>query len=312
MYIDKIIEEMASGNSGKTNKKKGVKKYVNSIKGYIYEIIYYINGITKSERITLSDNMSRDFTRRSKLNWKVKSRIDSDEFRYRFLTILLLKLIGHLDTISLHTYVAMNMNRSRKNSVSELSHIDMLNDIISGFIDDIINHKNHRINITRLNQIVNYRYNKKDPHKSNKYIRGIIEDLSESMGIPGFFVTYDRTIPDDIGLDYVIKLGYLLTTCDNKLKGMLTFDKIEDMTLDDDLGPVIENLGKRVLKIPYEKRSIIFNAFAQANPLIFIKEPVNDNMSMGILVLKYAQFFCDSENISDFIDEVLNGYVKIK
>lgn len=312
MYIDKIIEEMTSGYSKKNNKKKGVKKYVNSIKGYIYEVIYYINGITKSERITLSDNMTRDFVRRSKLNWKVKSPIESDEFRYRFLTILLLKLINNLNTISLHTYVAMNMDRSRKNSIPEIDHIDMLNDIISSFIDDIINHKNHRISITRLNQIVNYRYKKKDPHKANKYIRGIIEDLTESMGIPGFFVIYDRTIPDDIGLDYVIKLGYLLSTCDNKLKGMLTFDKIEDMSLEDDLGPVIENLGRSVLKVPYEKRSFIFNAFAQANPLIFIKEPVNENMTMGILVLKYTQFFCDSENISDFIDEVLNDYIKIK
>ena len=71
-------------------------------------------------------------------------------------------------------------------------------------------------------------------------------------------------------------------------------------------------MNKCVLKVPYEKRSFIFNAFAQANPLIFIKEPINENMTMGILVLKYTQFFCDSENISDFIDEVLNDYIKIK
>lgn len=310
MNIGRIIDSMPSENNHKYKKEKGVKKYIKSIKGYMYECIYYVNGITKSERITLFDNMSRDFTRRSKLNWVIKSDINSDTFRYKFLTILLLQLITKFDIIALHTYVAMNMNR-KKHRISEVQHIDMLNDIISSFVDDIINHRNHRISITRLNQIVNYRYNKKDPHKSNAYIRGIIDDLKDSMGISGFFTTYDRTIPDDIGLDYVIKLAYLLTTCDNKLKGMLSFDKLEDLTLDDDLSPVIENLGKRVLKIPYEKRSIIFNAFAQAKPLIFIKEPgINENMQMGILVLKYTQFFCDSDNISDFIDEILNNHVK--
>lgn len=310
MNIGRIIDSMPSENNHKYKKEKGVKKYIKSIKGYMYECIYYVNGITKSERITLFDNMSRDFTRRSKLNWVIKSDINSDTFRYKFLTILLLQLITKFDIIALHTYVAMNMNR-KKHRISEVQHIDMLNDIISSFVDDIINHRNHRISITRLNQIVNYRYNKKDPHKSNAYIRGIIDDLKDSMGISGFFTTYDRTIPDDIGLDYVIKLAYLLTTCDSKLKGMLSFDKLEDLTLDDDLSPVIENLGKRVLKIPYEKRSIIFNAFTQAKPLIFIKEPdISKNMQMGILVLKYAQFFCDSDNISDFIDEILNNHVK--
>lgn len=310
MNIGRIIDSMPSENNHKYKKEKGVKKYIKTIKGYMYECIYYVNGITKSERITLFDNMSRDFTRRSKLNWAIKSDINSDTFRYKFLTILLLQLITKFDIIALHTYVAMNMNR-KKHRISEVQHIDMLNDIISSFVDDIINHRNHRISITRLNQIVNYRYNKKDPHKSNAYIRGIIDDLKDSMGISGFFTTYDRTIPDDIGLDYVIKLAYLLTTCDSKLKGMLSFDKLEDLTLDDDLSPVIENLGKRVLKIPYEKRSIIFNAFTQANPLIFIKEPgINENMRMGILVLKYTQFFCDTDNISDFIDEILNNHVK--
>ena len=310
MNIGRIIDSMPSENNHKYKKEKGVKKYIKSIKGYMYECIYYVNGITKSERITLFDNMSRDFTRRSKLNWVIKSDINSDTFRYKFLTILLLQLITKFDIIALHTYVAMNMNR-KKHRISEVQHIDMLNDIISSFVDDIINHRNHRISITRLNQIVNYRYNKKDPHKSNAYIRGIIDDLKDSMGISGFFTTYDRTIPDDIGLDYVVKLAYLLTTCDSKLKGMLSFDKLEGLTLDDDLSPVIENLGKRVLKIPYEKRSIIFNAFTQAKPLIFIKEPdINKNMQMGILVLKYTQFFCDSDNISDFIDEILNNHVK--
>lgn len=310
MNIGRIIDSMPSENNHKYKKEKGVKKYIKSIKGYMYEVIYYVNGITKSERITLFDNMSRDFTRRSKLNWTIKSDMNSDMFRYKFLTILLLQLITKFDIIALHTYVAMNMNQ-KKHPISEVQHIDMLNDIISSFVDDIINHRNHRISITRLNQIVNYRYNKKDPHKSNAYIRGIIDDLKDSMGISGFFKTYDRTIPDDIGLDYVIKLAYLLTTCDSKLKGMLSFDKLEDMTLDDDLSPVIENLGKSVLKIQYEKRAIIFNAFTQANPLIFIKEPgINENMQMGILVLKYTQFFCDTDNISDFIDEILNNHVK--
>lgn len=312
MNIGRIIDSMPSENNPKYKKEKGVKKYIKSIKGYMYECIYYVNGITKSERITLFDNMSRDFTRRSKLNWNAKCDINSDTFRYKFLTILLLQLITKFDIIALHTYVAMNMNR-KKHQISEVQHIDMLNDIISSFVDDIINHRNHRISITRLNQIVNYRYNKKDPHKSNAYIRGIIDDLKDSMGISGFFTTYDRTIPDDIGLDYVIKLAYLLTTCDSKLKGMLTFDKLEDLTLDDDLSPVIENLGKRVLKIQYEKRSIIFNAFVQAKPLIFINDPgINENMQMGILVLKYTKFFCDSDNISDFIDEILNNHVKLK
>ena len=84
------------------------------------------------------------------------------------------------------------MNK-KKNLIPGSQHINMLNDIISGFVDDVINNRNHRISITRLNQIINYRYNKKDPHKSNKYIRGIIDDLKDSMGISGFFVTYDRT-----------------------------------------------------------------------------------------------------------------------
>ena len=203
MNIGRIIDSMPSENNPKYKKEKGVKKYIKSIKGYMYECIYYVNGITKSERITLFDNMSRDFTRRSKLNWNAKCDINSDTFRYKFLTILLLQLITKFDIIALHTYVAMNMNR-KKHQISEVHHIDMLNDIISSFVDDIINHRNHRISITRLNQIVNYRYNKKDPHKSNAYIRGIIDDLKDSMGISGFFTTYDRTIPDDIGLDYVI------------------------------------------------------------------------------------------------------------
>ena len=78
MNIDKLINEMNSHNK-KSKKKKGVKKYIDDIKRYIYEVIYYINGITRSERIILTNNISKDFVRKSKLDWFEKKSIESDE-----------------------------------------------------------------------------------------------------------------------------------------------------------------------------------------------------------------------------------------
>lgn len=309
MNIDKLINEMNSHNK-KSKKKKGVKKYIDDIKRYIYEVIYYINGITRSERIILTNNISKDFVRKSKLDWFEKKSIESDEFRYRFLTILLLNLVKTVDVISFHTYVTKNVGRSKKNMIKRIDHMDNINDIISSFIEDIINRENHMISAVRLNQIINYTNSKKDPHKLNEDIRIGVFTTKNYMGVPSIFST-DEFMPDDLGINYITKLGYLLTTCNKNYKGLLKFKSIKYITLDDDMTPIIENLGKCVLNTPYAKRSPMFNAFIEAKPLIPVKQEIeNPKLSMGCLVLKYVEFFCDLENINDFIDEVLNVYIK--
>lgn len=114
--------------------------------------------------------------------------------------------------------------------------------------------------------------------------------------------------PNDVSMDTIIKLAYLVSVNKLKLnkKANLTFIegyKFNDKNLTKEW---IENLGRAIINDKSGKNEL-FVKFMKADPLLWSKwkdETYNDELSVGIASLYYLSFITYNKNITRVIDRV--------
>ena len=122
-------------------------------------------------------------------------------------------------------------------------------------------------------------------------------------------MVYRKEIPEDIAIDSILKLAYLICTGDTSLDELPEFRYIQGANTTYELRGLTEALGSAIMENrKYNKRPMLYLAYNEARPLIMSRyKDINENwfISTGVRALEYTKFFCNDKYISKFIDKMI-------
>ena len=147
---------------------------------------------------------------------------------------------------------------------------------------------------------------KSDPIEISKYIRDITDELEN--GIPTS--NSSMKMSEDIAIDSILKLAFLITTGTTNLNELPKFKYIKNASTSFDLGLLIESLGNAIRRENQNHRlTILFKSYIQAKPAIYTKRNFanNDDLIMGIYALSYTKFFCNNKYIDKYINKMIES-----
>lgn len=288
------------------------KSFVDSFQTFLYSVVCEINGInseiylTKKKRVR--EFSDAEFTDLSILEWKSDDMysIKSYTYKCRFLTVFLLEYIERIDVIALKKYDYLSMFKTGKYE-NGYFYMKKLADDTRRFIKVFLSGNSYGNILLKMNQNCNYiRTKKTDPRELNKYIRDIKHELK--IGLKESWLK-EKEMPEDIAIDSVLKLAYLICTGDTSLDELPNFRYIEGADTSYELRGLTEALGSAIMENrKYEKRPIMYLAYNRARPRIMSKyKDINENwfISTGVRALEYTKFFCNDKYITKFIDKMI-------
>lgn len=224
-------------------------------------------------------------------------KIDSYEFRLRFVNNVILYLLSHQNKI------IKNLIRKVKHSKNEYYIVK-----IQEYIRHLYNFpfitlhptKSHKNSMLNINTYMNYSTNKKHKkiRKVDKYIRRNINNIED--GING-------TNIDDIMLVNIFKLSSVLSTNSFYDEYLPNYNSFKHHIYDDNMIKHIKKLGKNIYKAhslsPLFK---IFTAYPISIRTKYRKECTNKYVYIGIVSLLYTKFIIDNKKFNTIIDKILN------
>ena len=288
------------------------QSFVDSFKTFLYSVIYEINGITsdvylnKKKKIRNIDKSK--FTELSILEWEENDTYDVNSylFKCRFLTVFLLEYIERIDKIALNKYDYLSIFKSGKYE-NAYFYMKKIVDDTRRFIKVMISGNSYGNIMLKMNQNCSYIKTKKtDPRELNKYIREIKHELK--IGLKESLLK-EKEMPEDIAINSILQLAYLLCTGDTSLDELPNFKYIEGANTTYELRGLTEALGSAIIdNSKYNKRPIMYLAYNKANPNILSRyKDINENwfISIGVRALEYTKFFCNDKYITRFINKMI-------
>lgn len=287
-------------------------EFVEAQRKFLYDVLFRINGIntekTTNRKVTTNNLKNTDFADLSILQWKSSETypVNSYTFKCRFLTVFLLDYIEKMDTIALNKYQFLSLFKVGKYENAYL-YMKTLADDTRRFIKVLLSGNSYKYIMLKMNQNCSYiRTKKTDPTELNRYIREIRHELQ--IGLRGSLLT-GKEMPDDIAINSILQLAYLICTGDTSLDELPHFRDIEGATTAYELRGLTEALGEAIISNrKYEKRPIMYLAYNKARPNIMSRyKDINENwyINAGVRALEYTKFFCNDKYISRFIDKMI-------
>ena len=288
------------------------KEFAESFKKFLYDVICEINGISADVYNTkmkhISEFKNKEFTDLSILEWDLSDTYDTNSYLYkcRFLTMFLLDYIERIDEIALKKYDYLSRFKSGKFE-NGYFYLKSIVDDTRRFIKVILSGNSYGNIMLKMNQNCSYMRTKKtDPRELNKYIREIRHELKIGLKYSLF---KEKEMPEDIAINSILQLAYLLSTGNTSLDELPNFRYIEGANTTYELRGLTEALGSAIItNRKYEKRPILYLAYNKARPNIMSKyKDINENwfISAGVRALEYTKFFCNDKYISKFIDKMI-------
>lgn len=288
------------------------QSFVDSFKTFLYSIVCEINGITASVYLTKKKRIctfkNSEFTDLSILEWDTNETYDTDSYIYkcRFLTVFLMEYIERIDIIALKKYDYLSMFKSGKFE-NGYFYMKSIADDTRRFIKVVLSGNTYGNIMLKMNQNCSYiRTKKTDPRKLNKYIREIRHELKIGLKESLF---KNKEMPEDIAINSILQLAYLLCTGNTSLDELPNFRYIQGANTSYELRGLTEALGSAIIENrKYNKRPILYLAYNKAKPEIMSKyKDINENwfISAGVRALEYTKFFCSDKYISKFIDKMI-------
>ena len=279
------------------------KDYVGYLEEFLVSVIYELNGIPKEKR-------NGDFSSLSILGWRSGEKYEpkSIMFRYRFMTLFLLDYIKKLDKIAIRKYDYLSKFKTGKYENGYFYLKNLAKDT-RRFVSIMSSGNSYSNIITQMNQNCTFMYKNDDPVKVNKYIREIKHELKNGLQCSLFA---EPMMPEDIAIDSILKLAYLLSTGDSDIKSAIpNFRYIEGASTEYELRGLIEELGNSILDAHMERKCpIMYMAFLKSMPYLTSKyNDVNEDwyISTGVKALEYTKFFCNDKYITKFINKMLKN-----
>lgn len=276
---------------------------------YIVHAIYYINQIKINEKLSMKEQLlfinSNDFYSSTIINFKDTYFHNTYVFRLRFIHFFLCRFLFKIEKIMFSRRKILKSGLSKyEECYFELERI--INDLIL-FVDIMKSKKSYKNIILQMNQHCSFASIKKsDPIEISKYIRDITDELEK--GIPTS--NSSMKMSEDIAIDSILKLAFLITTGTTNLNELPKFKYIKNASTSFDLGLLIESLGGAIRRENQNHRvTILFKSYIQAKPAIYTKRNFadNDDLIMGIIALSYTKFFCNNMYIDKFIDKMIES-----
>ena len=244
------------------------------------------------------------------LEWNNKKDVyntDSLIFRCRFLTLVMLEVIGRIDDIAYREFKEKYDYRHSKSEKRIVITRDIMNDIIR-FILVLMNTKSSYKNIILLmNEHLSYTKKKVDHTELRNLINGHVLNTRKGMEENLFS---ERFLDDDLAIYNILKISYMLATNKTNVKVIPKFKHIEGATVKHDLIKLIEELGSQIIYNSKDRKySPMFMSFIKARPSVwsqFYKEDKeNYAIHIGLLSLAYTKFIFNDKNMDKFIDEMM-------
>jgi len=286
----------------------------------IAALICLVNGVAVKDYVEFNDLddyedaselMHIDFTEESLLDWNNQKTTYNDNsmiFRCRFITLVLMSMLGKVDKI-----IELEVNNKKKFYLHSRDEQKIL--ITKKLIEDCVRFVNvvsntsisHQNIILRMHEHTSYTKKKVKHQSLRNLLNGHVLNTRHSMNIDPIT---KRFAEDDMTIYNVLKISFMLATNSTDLKAIPNFKYIEHATVKHDLGKLIEELGREILIYSKgRKYGPMFKAYVDARPRVYTQfhKECNDNFAfrVGVLALKYTNFVCNDKTIKRFINEML-------
>lgn len=315
-YISDAVNDFDKEFKGdkKTEPERLFNDTVDKFEDFLRVIVYELNGATSDEYLTKKKKKvkiidSEKMMEESHLCWyhpEYNIGVDSMIFKGRYLSLFLSYIMHNVGDMAINQHMTLSSADSGYYENSYLYLTQIIKDI-KRFIAVLLSNSEYPNIILQVFQDCAYLQNKFYAPTLNRQVRDIVENLRE--GLYCKYGIYPMQMPEDIAIDSVLKLTYMLVTGDPDVKSAIPkFKHIEGARAKNELRGLIEALGKSIDKIKYKKRNVMYLSFTQSDPLIMSKyKDVNENVyiSNGVRGLEYVKFFCNNRDISRFINKML-------
>ena len=303
---------------------------------FITKIVCEINGIDYNKFLTETtlpennfydyklfkseDVMTKKFTDLSDLKWDSDEKYNksSEMFRYRFITIVLYKLLGNIGIIAEN--IIKNGPENKRHSVDEQSIIiikEIFENILTFtkiIIDGSVNYGNI---ILKINEYLSYIDDKKENtkkynieiNKTSIELRNNISyaELNSNM-VYGLFTPTETGNLDDIIIYNILKLCTYFSIRTTSDKYVPDFKYIKNSTRYHDLIKLIQEIGENVLRKTNGVYPPLLYSFVNASPKVKSEYNTeayeNESVRVGLLLLEFVDFILDTTKASNFIKEM--------
>lgn len=277
-----------------------------------------LNGINPEDYFGENDIPNQDISLENKsfledsvIDWNSTKAlpVDSIEFRIKFTTLTLSRLIGNMGKIALNFTI---IHENEKHSLYEHAIINLvkISKMCSRFIKIMITNSCHKNIMLLMNEYVMYTTDKKGSSMKDlqSCLNGHVIHLRESIKVDP--LTHKRFATEDLNIYMILKIAYMLTTGKTNLKALPGFEYIENATLEFNMEKLIAALGHAIIENKkIKKLSPMFHCYLQSNPKVmtdFYEETeYNYYLRMGILALSYTSFVINDEYIEKFIKKMI-------
>lgn len=299
------------------------RAYAARCENYIICLLAHLNGISTTEYYTKvgqrkkglmfkENGLQGKFSNLSYLNWDtVRTYVPYDlEFKLRFVTILLSDMKNQIEEMTKNQMLYKSKKKRTVTRSFEL--MDQLIDTVNCFIKDYLLSDDYGDSLMRMNNYITYGCSYMKNQKGfNEEVEEVKEWFSDNLVSNGLVdKLLGRVENQDAAIYNLILLSYKVITQSERVDVFPSFKKFRDKSKDDDLRDDIIMLGKEIRKKKkYAKRSIMYKAWNDANPLIYSNyEDVNNktNLAVGIRALMFTSFLLNDKGIHSFVIDMIS------
>lgn len=326
---DKREKEEIRNQVNKLDKNQGVKlknpkdtiddeyeycDVLNSIRMALTKLVLILNQVDESNYITYNEIFG-DEIKNIKVNKKFKGKsIWFDEFEYspddirfkiRFLTFLSSFVIKHLKDIADICYI-INDDGEFIEYESKVDYLHYTTERLCDLICNMLMNLNYGDDLLYFSEIFIYLDITSDTLKKNlKKAR----NLREQTDILKFRLRKFSGADQDVSMDTLIKLSYMVATTDPKIKGIFDFPEGYKFYKGTMTKQLVQDLGNAIMhsrknwKIPE-----MFKFFAKSDPLLFSRWRdinFNDSLLVGTIALYFYSFVVNDKRIRSRISSLL-------
>ena len=288
------------------NPKEYLKVLINKSDFVLTSIIGIINGVNISSYTKAAlDNES--FTDLSNLDWDSDNayKDSSIVFRCRYLTLVLTKFLGNTKKIA----SKINRKKYKRNESENEANIFLISKMMNHvmiFVNALLGNREYKNVIIKINEYISYLDKEADQKDVKNTTANIIMNIREGFKVDR--LTKSRFYDDDMAIDDILKLSYVLATNDACFNRLPKFKHIKGASTKYDLSGLIQAVGKEVLRYDGYYNPM-FQAYLEAHSKVisdFYNEASEDEaLLMGIYALAFARFVLHMKSTDKFINEML-------